>query len=145
MRSARPSLSFSFARKLITAVSLGVIFVVAVLLGISGLRQQQQQQQHDSSAADFGSRNAGVAVSVFETSMRTGTKLSQSFPSPAGFIEVRPSTGRSYRRCTAGDVDQLVVGLLSRNTLQSSPTRRRLARMPCQKSCHHDRVRLAIL
>jgi len=68
-----------------------VIAVVGVILGISGLRQQQKQQQHDSAAADFGSRNAGVAVSVFETSMRTGAKLSQSFPSPAGLMEVRPS------------------------------------------------------
>lgn len=76
-------------RKVAVAVSLGVLTVLGVLLGFSGGgQQQQQQQQHDSAAADFGSRHAGTGVDVYETSLHTGARLDQGFPSPAGLKEV---------------------------------------------------------
>ena len=86
-----------------------MLTVLGVLLSLSGGREQQQQQQHDTATADLGSRHAGTGVDVYETSMHTGARLDQGFPSPAGLKEVIQN-GDAGRGCagpapTCGTLD----------------------------------------
>lgn len=74
-------------------ISLGVFTVLGVLLILSRTHtndySEQQPAQQDSATADLHhhQKHAGASVSVFESSMHTGARLDQGFPSPANLKE----------------------------------------------------------
>lgn len=71
-------------RRKVAAVSVAVLSLLGILAGFSGNRIRKSKQ--DALATDLSGKHqhAGESLSVYESSLYSGARLDQEFPSPAG-------------------------------------------------------------